>query len=357
MPTSVRFVSMCIVDNLQPIERQMDVVTMCTTMLCSLMLTTKPKKAPLVMVDNYTEGRWGKVLQQTGAELIRTRGVPPWNVSGALSRRLCPQQTNSSKSLSNNSKGFSHSFSSSSLCVPPGMYTYNKLHFWDPDFTNETLLVLIDADALIIRDAITITGVTPPAALGFTKICSTDKPVGPANSEYKSLIRDSYGTHSDQRGFNSGVIVFEPQHQLYHRIMNIYRQGFFKLDIRNWKGMGEQEVLIEAYWDELNQRRPHQLSDEYNFRGYKCNLLRANFSQVKIVHRRPSQHRTDLISKACSRSAEWETHVRGMVSRNQCQSNPRQDCTSFRAGVAAPAPVATATETATEARDMAIRSL
>ena len=113
--------------------------------------------------------------------------------------------------------------------------------------------------------------------------------------------------------------------------MRTYLSGDYKVTDVDFGKFGEQDVLQNVYWRLLGGARPHRLPDEFNFRGYKCNLARANLSAVAIIHRQPSDShaaktRHSLLLQACGGRADWHGRMIDLVSRGQC-TGPVGSCT------------------------------
>lgn len=295
--------------------------------------------APLVLVNQHTLATLGPKLQRLGAQPLLAPPLPSWNMTGSM-------WVTRPKKLR-------------AASAPERTYSFHKLSLWDPGLTGERRLAFFDADALFVRSGAALADVRAPAALPGDFHCGD----AAGTQEYPGIMREPHGgivvngrriakagyyfnsgttcvrAHAPRfpahpHAFGSrvtGVMVFEPSRDVHAELMRTYLSGDYKVTDVDFGKFGEQDVLQNVYWRLLGGARPHRLPDEFNFRGYKCNLARANLSAVAIIHRQPSDShapktRHSLLLQACGGRADWHGRMIDLVSRSQC-TGPVRSCT------------------------------
>ena len=83
-PKVARFVSQCIVDPLKSAKDREAVVNMCAMHICSLQLSTRPTRRPLLMVNGVVSKEQRAFLTSAGAEVIEAPELPKWNQSNDI---------------------------------------------------------------------------------------------------------------------------------------------------------------------------------------------------------------------------------------------------------------------------------
>jgi len=260
---ATRFASMCIASKGQDAATTATLARRCAMQVCSLMLTTRPAERPLVLVSGLGDGDVAQ-LRRAGAETVESPGIPPWNASGPVWAARPPRLE--------------------AAAAPARIYTFHKLHMWDPRFAGETRIAFVDSDALFVRNASALLAVEQvPAAWFMRDACKP--PNVPWAVWDAGIWIDGARVPKAQAYWNSGVVVFDPDAQVHAELWRLYRSGdFASLDPGAY--VCEGDLLQTYYWRASRGTRPHKLGPEWNFRGYKCSYADVGSkASVAIVHK------------------------------------------------------------------------
>ena len=89
LPRAPRFVSYCILNNELGNNAAAQVLSMCARMLCSLQLTTRPERPPLLLINDAVDRTQRQRLRRVGAELISVPSLG-YNLSNLAWRHFKP---------------------------------------------------------------------------------------------------------------------------------------------------------------------------------------------------------------------------------------------------------------------------
>ena len=279
-PDGKVYMSMCVATDRQTGQERKALITQCAIHVCSLMLTTMSRgdPRPLMLVSGLTSEEVG-ILSRAGAEVIESPGLRPWNATGDVWRRR-------PKTMSSDAE-------------PKRLYTFHKLHAWDPEVTKARRVAWIDSDAVVIRNATSLLQVPQvPAAWPMDDAC---RPKGiPDDLWEQPIYVDGERVPKRDIYWNSGVVVFEPSQRDHDELWRHYDLGAFA-NTDPGSFVTEQDLLQSFYWHTLH-RRPHALPATMNFRGYDCSFRQAGKDPIRIVHK--SGRTRTIIAHACGDAAE-----------------------------------------------------
>ena len=259
-----RYASMCIAGASLSEKDRDGLVRRCALHVCSLLLTTAPAAPPLVLVAGL-EQRHLQLLARAGAETVQSPGIAPWNSSGLVwAARPAALR---------------------GAAAPARIYTYHKLHMWDPAVVRgASRVAFVDSDAIYVRNASALldTAATP-AAFFLRDDC---KPPNVAWDVWDPGIRiDGAVVKKAAAYWNTGVVVYEPDARVHADLWGLYATGdFAALDPGAY--VCEGDLLQTYYWRASRGTRPHALNAAWNFRGYKCSYADvARPSDIRVVHK------------------------------------------------------------------------
>ena len=279
-PDGKVYMSMCVATDRQTGQERKALITQCAIHVCSLMLTTMSRgdPRPLMLVSGLTSEEVG-ILSRAGAEVIESPGLRPWNATGDVWRRR-------PKTMSSDAE-------------PKRLYTFHKLHAWDPEVTKARRVAWIDSDAVVIRNATSLLQVPQvPAAWPMDDAC---RPKGiPDDLWEQPIYVDGERVPKRDIYWNSGVVVFEPSQRDHDELWRHYDLGAYT-NTDPGSFVTEQDLLQSFYWHTLH-RRPHALPATMNFRGYDCSFRQAGKDPIRIVHK--SGRTRTIIAHACGDAAE-----------------------------------------------------
>ena len=129
-----RFASMCIAGASLSDKDVELLARRCALHVCSLLLTTAPADPPLVLVSGL-KAHHLQLLARAGAETVESPGIGPWNGSGHVWAARPPGLADAAE--------------------PARIYTYHKLHMWDPAVVRGARKVaFVDSDAVYARNRV-----------------------------------------------------------------------------------------------------------------------------------------------------------------------------------------------------------
>ena len=205
---------------------------------------------------------------------------------------------------------------------PARLYTYHKLHAWDPRVVKGAPRVaFVDADAIYVRNASALLEIEPPSAFYLRDACRP--PNIPWHRWDPGIEIDGEPVPKARAYWNTGVVVYEPDATVARDLWRLYATGDFasfdpsRMSTGNGVGrLGSERALTDAgldpdqyvcegdllqtyYWRRWRGSRPHVLNAAWNFRGYKCSYADvADASRVRVVHKEERRAIT-LIFDAC----------------------------------------------------------
>jgi len=267
LPTTPRFVSYCILnDELGKQTGWEHVISMCARMLCSLQLTTRPERPPLLLVNVAVNHAQRQRLRQTGAQLI---SVPTlgYNLSNLAWRSFQPQVQRHNREVQRRKKAGQR---------PKRFETFYKFFIWA--IKGPTHLVFVDPDSMIVKNITELLHIYPPfAALNLGVTCHDD---------LKFTTRARNWLY-----FNAGVMVFQPGEDTFIGLMETLRLGNFT--IQDESGPSDQDPL-QCYLWRRGHFLPHPIPNGLNWRDYACQNRVTSTRMVKILHRSGSRMKRAL---------------------------------------------------------------
>ena len=109
---------------------------------------------------------------------------------------------------------------------PARLYTYHKLHAWDPRVVKGAPRVaFVDADAIYVRNASALLEIEPPSAFYLRDACRP--PNVPWHRWDPGIEIDGEPVPKARAYWNTGVVVYEPDATVARDLWRLYATGDF----------------------------------------------------------------------------------------------------------------------------------
>ena len=109
---------------------------------------------------------------------------------------------------------------------PARLYTYHKLHAWDPRVVKGAPRVaFVDADAIYVRNASALLEIEPPSAFYLRDACRP--PNIPWHRWDPGIEIDGEPVPKARAYWNTGVVVYEPDATVARDLWRLYATGDF----------------------------------------------------------------------------------------------------------------------------------